>query len=70
MQRRLSEEKIELIKREFQSIHEQPQAVFQRGAFPQEAGEKDIADLPRLCLTFNRIHYGFLRLLIDRVNDD
>jgi len=44
--------------------------MFQRDALPQEAGETEIAHLPRLCLTFNRIHFGFLRLLIDRLNED
>jgi hypothetical protein len=44
--------------------------MFQRDALPQEAGETDIAQLPRLCLTFNRIHFGFLRRLIDRVNEE
>ena len=32
--------------------------------------ETEIAHLPRLCLTFNRVHFGFLRLLIDRVNEE
>jgi hypothetical protein len=44
--------------------------MFQRDALPQEADETEIAHLPRLCLTFNRIHFGFLRLLIDRLNEE
>ena len=70
LQRRLSEEKLEQLKKEFLSIIEQPGEIFQRDAFPQEAGETEIAHLPRLCVTFNRIHFGFLRQMIDRLNDD
>jgi hypothetical protein len=44
--------------------------MFQRDALPQEAAETEVAHLPRLCLTFNRIHFGFLRRLIDRVNEE
>jgi hypothetical protein len=29
-----------------------------------------LGKLPRLCLTFNRVHFGFLRLLIDRLNEE
>jgi uncharacterized protein (TIGR00730 family) len=70
LQRPLSEEKLNLLRKEFLSIFDPPGEMFQRDALPQEAGETDIAHLPRLCLTFNRIHFGFLRLLIDRVNDE
>ena len=70
LQRRLSAAKIAQLKKEFISIFDQPGEMFQREAFPQEANELEIADLPRLCFTFNRIHFGFLRLLIDRVNEE
>jgi uncharacterized protein (TIGR00730 family) len=70
LQRRLSDKKLELLRREFLSIFDPPGEMFQRDALPQEAGETEIAHLPRLCLTFNRIHFGFLRLLIDRLNEE
>ena len=70
LQRKLSEEKLSMLKKEFLSILEQPMEVFQRDAFPQESNEPELAHLPRLCLTFNRIHFGFLRLLIDHINAD
>jgi uncharacterized protein (TIGR00730 family) len=70
LQRALAEEKLAQLKKEFLSIYDPPGEMFQRDAFPQEAGEPDIAHLPRLCLTFNRIHFGFLRLLIDRLNEE
>ncbi len=69
LQRKLSEEKLDHIRKEFLSIYDHPGEMFQRDALPQEADETDIAHLPRLCLTFNRIHFGFLRLMIDRLNE-
>ena len=64
LQRALPEEKLAALKRDFLSIIEPKGELFQRDAFPQEANEPELARLPRLCLTFNRIHFGFLRLLI------
>ena len=70
LQRALSEKKLDHLRKEFLSIFDPPGEMFQRDALPQEANEPDIAALPRLCLTFNRIHFGFLRLLIDRLNEE
>ena len=70
LQRALSEKKLDHLRKEFLSIFDPPGEMFQRDALPQEAGETEIAHLPRLCLTFNRIHFGFLRLLIDRLNEE
>jgi uncharacterized protein (TIGR00730 family) len=70
LQRALTEKKLDHIRKEFLSIFDPPGEMFQRDALPQEADEKEIAHLPRLCLTFNRIHFGFLRLLIDRLNEE
>jgi len=70
LQRALSEQKLDYLRQEFLSIINPPGEMFQRDALPQEADETDIAQLPRLCLTFNRVHFGFLRLLIDRVNEE
>jgi uncharacterized protein (TIGR00730 family) len=69
LQRKLSDQKLDTLRKEFLSIFDPPGEMFQRDALPQEAGETEIAHLPRLCLTFNRVHFGFLRLLIDRLND-
>jgi uncharacterized protein (TIGR00730 family) len=70
LQRALSENRLDYLRKEFLSIIDPPGEMFQRDALPQEADETEIAHLPRLCLTFNRIHFGFLRLLIDRVNEE
>jgi hypothetical protein len=70
LQRALAEEKLAAVHREFAGILSPPGEMFQRDALPQEADETDIAHLPRLCLTYNRLHYGLLRLLIDRLNEE
>jgi uncharacterized protein (TIGR00730 family) len=70
LQRKLSDQKLDTLRKEFLSIFDPPGEMFQRDALPQEAGETEIAHLPRLCLTFNRIHFGFLRLMIDRLNEE
>jgi uncharacterized protein (TIGR00730 family) len=70
LQRALSENRLDQLRKEFLSIMHPPGEMFMRDALPQEADETAIAHLPRLCLTFNRIHFGFLRLLIDRLNEE
>ena len=70
LQRRLTEEKVAQLKKEFLSILHPPGEIFQRDAYPQESSEPELFHLPRLCLNFNRIHFGFLRLLIDRINEE
>jgi uncharacterized protein (TIGR00730 family) len=70
LQRALSEQKLAHLHKEFLSIFDPPGEMFQRDALPQEANEPTIVHLPRLCLTFNRIHFGFLRSLIDRLNEE
>jgi hypothetical protein len=70
LQRALSQQKIDALRQEFLSIIDPPGEIFQRDALPQEDDEPALAKLPRLCLTFNRVHFGFLRLLIDRLNEE
>ena len=70
LHRALSEQKLDLLRKEFLSIFDPPGEMFQRDALPQEANEPELAKLPRLCLTFNRVHFGFLRQLIDRINEE
>ncbi len=42
--------------------------IEQRTALPEESGEPELADLPRIVLHFNRRHIGRLRQLIDAIN--
>lgn len=39
------------------------------GALPEEANEPELANLPRICLRFDRRQLGRLRMLIDAIND-
>ena len=43
-------------------------ALLQRRAFAVEHNEREIRHLPRLAFRFNRMHFGRLRMLIDRIN--
>lgn len=40
-----------------------------RAAFAVERDDRDIVQLPRLALRFDRVHFGRLRQLIDRINE-
>jgi uncharacterized protein (TIGR00730 family) len=42
--------------------------IVQRTALPEEAGEPDLAALPRLVFGFGRRNFGRLRMLIDAIN--
>ncbi len=45
------------------------EGVFEVGAaLPEEEGEPEIAHLPRLVFRFNRLSFGRLRAMIDRIN--
>ena len=64
---KLSDEHLERIQQKFSDIlvkgsFEQTQAL------PLEAGEPDLADLPRLVFHFNRRALGRLRMLINEIN--
>jgi uncharacterized protein (TIGR00730 family) len=53
--------------RDFQDILKD--GVFEVGsALPEEEGEPEIAHLPRLVFRFNRLSFGRLRMMIDRIN--
>jgi uncharacterized protein (TIGR00730 family) len=53
---------------EFADIIEGNTGIIQRAAFPVEQDEPDTLALPRLALRFNRMAFGRLRRLIDRIN--
>ncbi len=68
LKEKLSDEKLEAIQTGFSDILASGKYV-QREALPEESGEPDLADLPRLHFHFNRRQLGRLRMLIDFIND-
>lgn len=68
LQRRLTERSIDVLNDQFKDILVSGRIV-QADALPEEAGEPDIADLPRLVLTPKKTDFGMLRLLIDSINN-
>ena len=67
MQRPLSVEFLERLNSDFADIVVSGQ-MEQRGALPEEEGEPELGDLPRLVFHFRRVHIGRLRQLIDTLN--
>jgi len=66
---KLDERLVAGINRDFHDILVGADAV-QTQALAEEEDEPDLAALPRLVLPFNRTHFGRLRQLIDRVNQE
>ncbi|HUI27990.1 MAG TPA: LOG family protein [Candidatus Kryptonia bacterium] len=64
---RLPDELVAALADEFRDILTRGTLV-QRRALGVERSEADLRQLPRLVLHFDRVHYGRLRLLIDRIN--
>jgi hypothetical protein len=64
---RLSPEKLDKLNADFSDILVSG-SIEQVGMLPDEAGEPELAELPRLKLHFNRRNLGRLRQLIDAVN--
>jgi len=64
---RLSDARLAALNEEFADIVV-GDPIVQTSALPEEAGEPEIAELPRLVFEFGRRHFGRLRMLIDAVN--
>jgi uncharacterized protein (TIGR00730 family) len=63
----ISPERLEHLNQSFSDIVVSG-AIEQRDALPEEHGEPELGDLPRLTFHFNRRHLGRLRQLIDAIN--
>jgi len=53
---------------DFSDILEDKDSLRACSFLPEEINEPELADLPRLCLKFDRKSHGRLRRLIDRIN--
>lgn len=67
LQRRLPAAYVATLAAEFADIVKTG-GIEQRDAFPIERSDADVFHLPRLVLRFDRLHFGRLRQLIDRIN--
>jgi uncharacterized protein (TIGR00730 family) len=67
LKRRLTEQQLAELNRDFSDLLDTG-AFEQRAAFPDEAEEPELADLPRLACRYHRRSAGRLRQLIDRIN--
>ena len=67
LKRRLSDDHVERLNDRFADILASGN-IQQRDALPEEAGEPELSELPRLVMHFNRRSLGRLRELIDDVN--
>jgi hypothetical protein len=63
----LPETLVEALSNEFADIRDRTPIV-QRAALPVERDDPDLLHLPRLVFRFNRLNFGRLRSLIDRIN--
>lgn len=59
---------VDTLATEFQDIITDGGGITQRAALRAERDETDILHLPRLTFHFDRVHYGRLRMLINRLN--
>ncbi len=67
IKRRLADRSLDVLNDQFRGILVSGR-IEQTGALPEEAGEAEIAGLPRLVLTPKKTDFGMLRLLIDTIN--
>ncbi len=67
LKRRLTEQQLATLNRDFADLLDAG-TFEQRAAFPDEADEPELADLPRLTCRYHRRSAGRLRQLIDRIN--
>jgi len=64
----LSEEHVATLQEEFSEILKPDTRIRSCGAFPEEADQPDLIQLPRLALEFNRRSFGLLKAFIRRIN--
>ncbi|MEM1157125.1 MAG: TIGR00730 family Rossman fold protein [Verrucomicrobiota bacterium] len=68
MQREVPNGALPRLQEDFQDILTQPDGLTVCAALKAEKHQPELAELPRLCVKFDRRSYGRLRQLIDRIN--
>jgi len=66
----IPEQKLEELRDRFSDILKPHGDMYLSGALPEESGEPETENLPRLILDFNRDDFGRLRELIDALNSE
>lgn len=69
LNKKLTSEQVTNLNIEFSDAICNGHPITQRKAFVEEENRPDLAEMPRLCLKFNRHNYGLLRVLINRINE-
>jgi len=64
----LTEEQVAVLEEEFSEILKEGTRIRPCCAFPEEADQPDLIQLPRLALEFNRRSYGLLKAFLRRIN--
>ncbi|MFO7982211.1 MAG: TIGR00730 family Rossman fold protein [Desulfuromonadales bacterium] len=68
LNKKLTEDQVSSLQNEFEEIFVSGSSLSQVGAFPEEADEPDLLDLPRLVFEFDRRSFGLLKAFIRRLN--
>lgn len=68
LRKRLSDEQIETLTKEFPGLIKGGDKIHRSETFPEEIDEPDLAHLPRISMLFDHHHYGLLVAFINRIN--
>ncbi len=68
LQKKISDENIAILTREFPGLIKDGDHIHCCEAYPEESDEPDLALLPRISLLFDHHHYGLLIAFINRIN--
>ncbi len=68
LQKKLSDDQITTLTKEFPGLIKEGDHIHTCTAFPEEIDEPDLALLPRISLLFDHHHYGLLVAFINRIN--
>jgi hypothetical protein len=68
LNKKLTPEQIATLEDEFSELIKDGDHIHCCDAYPEEADEPDLANLPRISMIFDHHHYGLLLAFIHRIN--
>jgi hypothetical protein len=68
MKRSIPEASLVRLRQDFEDILTEPKKFELTSVLSEEEPNPQVPGYPRLTFSFNRVHYGRLRQLIDRIN--